>query len=232
MKLLLLSNSTGHGRGYLDHAWPAVESLLGGAGRLLFVPFALRDHAGYTAKVRDRFAPGRAVEALAPGAGGLAQLDRAEAVFVGGGNTFRLLATLQAAGLLAPLAERVRSGLPYLGASAGTNLATPTIRTTNDMPIVEPAGFAALGLVPFQINPHYLDPDPRSTHMGETREQRIREFHEENVTPVVGLREGSWLRVESAQCWLDGPHSARLFRPGREPVEAPPGTDLAAMAAA
>jgi dipeptidase E len=116
--------------------------------------------------------------------------------------------------------------MPYAGASAGANLACPTIKTTNDMPIVQPPSFDALGLVPFQINPHYLDPDPGSTHMGETRETRIREFHEENATPVVGLREGAMLRVEDGGVWLKGVAGARVFRRGQDPVEAQPGSRL------
>jgi dipeptidase E len=121
--------------------------------------------------------------------------------------------------LLTPIRERVKAGIPYFGSSAGSNVAGPTIRTTNDMPIVEPPSFAALGLVPFQINPHYLDPDPRSTHMGETREERIQQFLEENETPVIGLREGAWLRVEGEQTLLGGTAGARLFRRGNPPVE-------------
>ena len=222
--LLLLSNSTNHGQGYLDHAMPRIRDWLGPVGRLVFVPFALQDHAAYTARVRERFAAeGIEVDGLAGGPGAL---DAAEAVFVGGGNTFRLLARLQQAGLLETLRNRVAVGMRYMGASAGTNLACPTIGTTNDMPIVQPAGFEALGLVPFQVNPHYLDPDPASRHMGETRETRIREYHEENDTPVVGLREGGWIRVDDADALLEGPLPARLFRRGRDPEEVDPGTDL------
>jgi dipeptidase E len=147
-------------------------------------------------------------------------------VFVGGGNTFRLLKTLQDARLLQPLAARARAGMPYLGASAGTNIAAPTIRTTNDMPIVQPDSFDALGLVPFQINPHYLDADPATRHMGETREERLREFLEENDRTVVGLREGAWLRVEDARLSLEGKAPARIFRPGRPPYEVAPGEPL------
>src|SRR6185295_14640441 len=126
----------------------------------------------------------------------------AEAVSVGGGNTFRLLDTLQRSGLLGPLRLRVLAGMPYVGASAGTNIAAPTIKTTNDMPIVQPASFEALDLLPFQINPHYLDADPASPHMGETREERLREYLEENQAPVVGLREGAWLDRDGARLTL------------------------------
>jgi dipeptidase E len=225
-RLVLLSNSTNHGGGYLDHAMEEIRSLLGPVRRLLFVPFALRDHAAYTARARERFArEGIGVEELREESGAAA-VEAAEAIFVGGGNTFRLLDALQRAGVLPRLRESVASGLPYIGASAGTNVACPTIRTTNDMPIVQPASFAALSLVPFQINPHYLDADPGSRHMGETREERIREFLEENATPVVGLREGGWIRVEGRAALLQGPSTARLFRRGEDPVEVAAGTDL------
>jgi dipeptidase E len=229
MGLLLLSNSTSHSRGYLDHAMPHVLEWLGPVRRLLFVPFALHDHASYTARVRERFASeGVEVKGLAPDDPGARDaVEAAEAVFVGGGNTFRLLARLQTSDVLDLLGRRARAGMPYLGASAGTNLACPTIRTTNDMPIVEPpGGLQALGLVSFQINPHYVDADPGSSHMGESRETRIREYLEENPGPVVGLREGSWLRVHGHSALLEGPHPARVFRRGREPEEVGPGRDL------
>jgi dipeptidase E len=226
-RLLLLSNSTNHGGGYLDHAMAAVRAHLGPARRLTFVPFALHDHAAYTARVRERFArEGTEVEPLPDGDGAVARVEEAEALLVGGGNTFRLLDRLQRNGLLEPIRRRAREGMPYLGASAGTNVACPSIRTTNDMPIVQPADFVALGLLPFQINPHYLDPVPALPHMGETREARIREFLEENDVPVVGLREGSWIVAGDESACLEGPRPARLFRRGRDPEEVPPGTDL------
>jgi dipeptidase E len=226
-RLLLLSNSTNHGAGYLDHAMSAIRALFGPARRLLFVPFALRDQAAYAGKARARFAREQIeVDALTPDAAGRRAIEAAEAVFVGGGNTFRLLKALQDAALLEPLQSRARAGLPYLGASAGTNLACPTIKTTNDMPIVQPPRFGALGLVPFQINPHYLDPDPASRHMGETREDRIREFLEENDLAVVGLREGSWLSVEGGSGRVEGAAGARIFRRGRAPEERSPGSSL------
>jgi dipeptidase E len=228
--LLLLSNSTNHGQGYLDHALPEIRALLGEAKRLLFVPFALHDRAAYAAKARARFAAeGIEVDELAAGAAGGRMLASAQAVFVGGGNTFRLLKTLQDEGLMEPLRRRVRDGLPYLGASAGINIVCPTIKTTNDMPIVQPATFEALGIVPFQINPHYLDPDPGSRHMGETREDRIREFHEENEAPVLGLREGAWLRIEGADGQTCGAAAARVFRRGGAPEELAVGASLAPL---
>ena len=155
-----------------------------------------------------------------------AQLDDAEAVFVGGGNTFLLLDRLVATGLLDAIAARVRAGMPYVGTSAGTNVAGPTIRTTNDMPIVEPPSFRAMGLVPFQINPHYVDRDPDSTHQGETREQRLLEYLAVAEAPVVALREGAMLLVEHDEIWLRGSRGARLYRRGMDPEEVGPGTRL------
>lgn len=226
-RLLLISNTTNHGQGPLDHVIGEIDGFLGSVRRLVFIPFALQDRAGYTARIGGRLASiGVEVEALTADEAGRRMLASAEAVFTGGGNTFRLLKTLQDAGLLPVLREQARAGMPYLGSSAGTNIAAPTIRTTNDMPIVEPASFEALALVSFQINPHYLDPDPGSTHMGETREQRIREFHEENDTPVVGLREGAWIRVEGSHATLGGGRGARIFRRGQEPEERKTGESL------
>lgn len=150
-------------------------------------------------------------------------------MFVGGGNSFRLLSALYRTGLREALIKAVAGGLPYMGAGAGTNMAAPSLRTTNDMPIVEPPSFETLGLVPFQINPHYLDPDPASTHKGETREERLREFPEENDVPVLGLREGSWLRVEGERAVLGGERDARLFRRGAEPRELSVGAGLSEL---
>jgi dipeptidase E len=194
MRLLLLSNSANHGRGYLDHAVEEVRAFLGEIRRLTFVPFALHDHAAYGAKVAGRLRPlGIEVETLMDDDRARDVITGSDALFVGGGNTFRLLDRLHRKGLVEAIRDRVGSGAPYMGASAGTVISSPTMKTTNDMPIVQPPSFQALGLVRFQINPHYLDPDPASTHMGETRETRLAEFLEENETPVLGLREGSWL---------------------------------------
>jgi dipeptidase E len=226
LRLLLLSNSTNHRSGYLDHAMADILSFLGPARRLAFVPFALKDQAAYAAKAQQRFAQEGLEVAAVTEDGGAATLDAAEAVFVGGGNTFRLVHLLQRSGLLERLRRRAQEGLPYLGASAGTNVAAPTIMTTNDMPIVQPAGFEALGLVPFQINPHYLDPDPHSAHMGETRDDRLREYLEENDRVVIGLREGTWLHREGRALTLAGPSGARLFRRGHPPEEIAAGSSL------
>jgi len=217
MRLLLISSSNVHGYGYLDHPEPFMRAFLGDARRVAFVPFAAHDHRAYTAKVRERLAR-MDLDVIS-----IDDLESAEAIFVGGGNTFRLLKTLYDRDLLTPIRDRVRAGLPYLGASAGTVIAAPTMQTTNDMPIVEPPSFASFGFVDFQINPHYLDPDPSSTHRGETREERIREYLEENAGPVVGLREGSMLQVEDGVTTLLGEKTARLFRRGEEAIEVTPG---------
>lgn len=226
-RLLLLSSSNVHGFGYLDHAAGELREFLTGVRRVLFVPFALMDRDAYAAKVRERLAPlGLAVDSLHAVNDAWAAIEAAEAVFVGGGNTFRLLTEMYRRGLMERLQARVTAGLPYVGSSAGTNLAARTIETTNDMPIVYPPSFAALGLVPFNINPHYLDPDPHSTHKGETREARIREFHEHHAAPVLGLREPAMLRREGPTLTLRGHAGARLFRQGQAPEELATGADL------
>ena len=226
-RLLLISTSTVFGTRYLEHAFAELRDLYGSARRVLFVPHALRDRDMYAAKAREAFAEiGFALDSLHEAADPIRAVLEAEAVFCGGGNTFRLLKSLDEPGTLPAIRRRALEGMPYSGASAGANLACPTIMTTNDMPIVQPASFAALGLVPFQINPHYVDPVPGSTHMGETRETRIREFHEENDAPVVGLREGAMVRVDGDAFVLKGLAGARIFRRGQEPVEVTPGTRI------
>ena len=227
VRLLLISNSTLHGHGYLDHAADVLARFLNGRSRVLFVPWALKDHAGYAAKARDRFAGlGIALDSIHDAADPVRAAGLADAFFVGGGNTFRLLKALQDSGALEAIRRRVQAGVPYVGSSAGSNVAAPTIRTTNDMPIVQPASLDALVLVPFQINPHFLDPDPDSKHMGETREERLVQYLEENDRPVVGLREGAWLRVEGGHVDLEGTTGARVFRRGEVPVETRPGDRL------
>jgi dipeptidase E len=149
-------------------------------------------------------------------------LEEADVIFVGGGNTFRLLKGLYDSDLLLAIRHAVEAGMPYIGSSAGSIVACPSLRTTKDMPIVQPPSFDALGLATFQISPHYLDPDPFSTHMGETQEERILQFLEENHAPVIGLREGGMLRVDNGSVTLKGSSGARIFRRGEQPVEAMP----------
>ena len=178
-RVLLISSSKVHGTGYLDHAEGEIRDFLGNVKRVLFVPFALYDRDAYASMARERFnVMGYDLESLHTVSDKQRAVKEAEAMFVGGGNTFRLLKTLYDLGLMHTIKRKAFEGMPYVGSSAGSNIAGPTIRTTNDMPIVEPPSFKALGLVPFQLNPHYLDPDPGSTHMGETREERIRQFFE------------------------------------------------------
>ena len=222
-RVLLISNSTLHGSGYLDHAEAEIRSFLGEAKRVLFVPYALFDQDKYAATAQQRFEKmGYELSSIHTADDPVQAVRETDAIFIGGGNTFRLLKALYEFRLLDPTRERVAAGMPYVGSSAGSNVATPTIKTTNDMPIVEPPSFAALGLVSFQINPHYLDPDPNSKHMGETREERLIQFLEENATPVVGLREGAMLRIENGEVELRGSTGARIFRKGKEPVEVTP----------
>jgi len=226
-RLLLISTSTVFGTQYLEHALPELRDFLGGTRRVLFIPYALKQRDAYAAKARAAFESiGYALDSIHEAASPRAAVEGAEAIFCGGGNTFRLLATLQGLELMTRIQRRAVQGMPYSGASAGANLACPTLKTTNDMPIVQPPSFEALGLVSFQINPHYVDPDPESRHMGETRETRIKEFHEENDAPVVGLREGAMLRIEGDRVLLKGLAGARIFRRGEEPVEAQPGAFL------
>jgi dipeptidase E len=227
MKGLLISTSKVYGTGYLDHAEAEIRDLLGPSARVAFIPHALFDRDGYAEVARQRFAAmGYRLESVHRAPIPVAALDGADAIFVGGGNTFRLLKALYDLRLLEPIRRRVAAGMLYIGSSAGSNVACPTIRTTNDMPIVEPPSLAALGLVKFQINPHYLDPDPSSRHMGETREERLRQYLEENQVPVVGLREGAMLCVDGDSVLLAGSNSARIFRRGAEPVEVEPGARI------
>jgi dipeptidase E len=217
MDVLLLSNSTNHGRRMFAHAAESFAEVAAGS-TVTFIPFALAqwDDYAYRAQAAFRAFGVDLVSAHRADDPARAILE-AEVVMMGGGNTFRLLDTLAGLGVLDGLSARVRAGeTRYLGASAGTNVACPTIRTTNDMPICQPTGFEALGLIPFQINLHYVDPDPSSTFMGETREERIEEFLEENPCPVLALYEGSWLRVSAGRATVTG--RSRLFQ--RSGVEA------------
>jgi dipeptidase E len=226
-RILLISNSTVYGRGYLDHVEQQIKSFLGHATKILFFPFALHDRDTYAAKAKTRFAAmGYSVEAAHAVPDAREAIEQTDAIFVGGGNTFRLLKALQDLDLLDAIRRKVSGGAPYIGTSAGSNVAGPTIKTTKDMPIVQPRSFDSLGLVPFQISPHFQDPDPNSTHMGETQEERILQFLEENQTPVVGIREGAWLVCENSAVTLKGDAGARIFRRGEAPSEAKPGDNI------
>lgn len=224
-RLLLLSNSRQPGRGYLEHALGWIEAALGGARRVLFFPQAAVTvpSAEYCERVRVALAPlGCTVTAAAAPS----DLDAAEAVVVGGGNTFHLLRELRRLGFLPALRQRVRAGAPYIGWSAGANLAGPTIRTTNDMPVCDPGGLDALGLVPFQINPHYTNAVPPDWQ-GETRDQRIAELLAlDPAATVVGLPEGSGLSVGAAGLHLLGGPACRVFRHGAPPRDLDAAADL------
>lgn len=182
---------------------------------VLFVPYAQRDHDKYTATVRDALQPwGYAVEGLHTKTDLVRALREAQAIFVGGGNTFVLLKQLYDLQLVELIRELVlQQGLTYVGSSAGTNVATRSIHTTNDMPVQQPPSFEALALVPFNINPHYLETEANSQHKGETRDERISEFVSYHGRPVLGLREGTSVRVQGDQATLLGERNAKLFKP-------------------
>jgi dipeptidase E len=210
-----------------------MRQFFGPIDRLLFIPYALADHDEYVRKLVEKgLHAGYPIDSIHRHADPVRAVREAPAIFVGGGNTFRLLADLYRHGLLDPIRERVRGGMPYLGISAGCNVACPSIKTTNDMPITQPPSLAALELVRFQVNPHYFSgatwvkrEDGFHEHFGETRDDRLREFHEMNETPVVGLWEAGLLRIEGGQVrLLCAP--ARLFRRAQEPVDVEPGTLL------
>jgi dipeptidase E len=227
-RVLLISNSTLYGSGYLDHAEGEIRDFLGTARRIGFVPFAAFERGRYTEQARTRLhAMGFELTSLHDVSNARRVLAEAEAVFVGGGNTFRLLKGLYDFDLLEPIRIAVEEGLPYIGSSAGAIVAGPSLRTTKDMPVVQPPSFAALRIVEFQISPHYLDPDPNSTHMGETQEERILQFLDENEAPVVGLREGGMVRIENNKITLKGSAGARIFRRSHKPVEMSPVSELA-----
>lgn len=210
-----------------------MRAFFGSLEGLLFIPYALGDHDGYIRLIKERgLNAGYELNAIHHHADPVAAVHAAEGIFIGGGNTFRLLAELYHRGLVEAIRQRVRAGLPYLGISAGSNVAGPTIKTTNDMPIVQPPSLDALGLVPFQINPHYFqgriflqEGETYQEHFSETRDERIREFHELNNTPVVGLWEGGLLQVDDSAVRLTGAR-ARVFRKGQEPVDVEPGQPL------
>jgi len=204
----------------------ALAAFLADVREVLFIPYAASDPDGYAEATREILGRlGVRVTAAHRAASPLAALDHADAVFVGGGNAFRLLQAVRRGGLLAAMSSRARAGLPYLGVSAGANLACPTIRTTNDMPIVQPASLSALGLIPFQINPHY----PAAGPLREARDRRLSEFLEENDVPVLGLCEGSWLHVSAARATAGGTAGGRVLTRGHAAHDIQPGDDLSAL---
>lgn len=229
-KIIIASTSTLHGGAYLDYLTDTLKQHFKGCRSLLFVPYARPggiSHDEYTKKASEFF------KALNINVKGIHEFENpvkavqdAEAIFTGGGNTFLLVTQLYQNKVMDAIKKVVEKGTPYLGTSAGSNICGLTMETTNDMPIIYPPSFDTLGLIPFNINPHYLDPVEGSTHMGETRETRIKEFHQFNPQPVLGLREGSWLEVNGDAITLRGSLQARLFRQNNEPEEIATGTDL------
>ena len=229
MRLLLISNSTNAGEAYLAYPMPRIGEFLRGVREVAFVPYAAVtfSYADYERRVQARFSEfGIRVRSVHRAADPAAMIRRAEAICVGGGNTFALAKKMQEQGLMQAILRKIKAGTPYVGWSAGSNVACPTICTTNDMPIVQPESFRAIGAVKFQINPHYLDANPEG-HAGETREQRILEYIAANPRRwVVGLREGCMLRYEEGRLELLGKRPMRIFKHGRDPFEVNPGEEL------
>jgi dipeptidase E len=214
-ELLLISNSTLHGSGYLDHCAGEITSFLRERKNIVFIPYARPNgisHEAYTKIARERYKKmGFSLKGIHEYTSPNHAVDDADAFFTGGGNTFVLLTMLYKTGAFSLVQQAVKNGIPYIGTSAGSNIACKSIQTTNDMPIMYPPTFDAFGFVSFNINPHYLDPDPTSTHMGETRETRINEFLIHNTLSVVGLREGAMLHISNEKIILKGTTGARVF---------------------
>ncbi|WP_028607271.1 dipeptidase PepE [Olleya sp. ITB9] len=229
-QLLIASTSTLHSGSYLDYLMEDLKIHFKNINEIVFIPYARPggiSHDAYTKKANEAFNTiGITVKGLHQFENPIEAIKNAKGIFTGGGNTFVLVNALYKHNLLNTLTSIINDGIPYLGTSAGSNICGLTMRTTNDMPIVYPPNFKTLGCVPFNINPHYLDPDTNSKHMGETRETRIKEFHKFNTQPVVGLREGSWLEVKGASIQLKGTLNARIFEYEKEPYEVETGTFL------
>ncbi|GAU96603.1 hypothetical protein RvY_08030 [Ramazzottius varieornatus] len=217
-RLLLLSSASVHGCEPFEYAKEEIINFFGSSVKeILFIPYALHDYDAYVSRIRQRFAKiglDYKIVGIHEGTFATEAVNNAQAVFIGGGNSFRLLKSLYAMDLVPLLQKRVlEDGLPYMGSSAGSNVATISINTTNDMPIVYPPTFQALNLIPININPHYIDTDPNSTHKGETRDERIAEYLEQEPGRLVlALREGAWLRVEGDRATVGGKTGARLFK--------------------
>jgi dipeptidase E len=228
--LIIASTSTLHGGEYLEYILPELQLHFKDCKSVLFIPYARPggiSHDEYTAKVALAFAKiNIEVKGIHEFESPISAIQNAEGIFTGGGNTFLLVAELYKNKVMAVLSETLKKGTPYLGTSAGSNITGLTMQTTNDMPIIYPPSFQTLGLIPFNLNPHYLDADLQSKHMGETRETRIKEFHQFNSLPVLGLREGSWLEVKGNTITLKGSLSARLFRQNQEEKELKNGSNL------
>ncbi|WP_188621429.1 dipeptidase PepE [Flavobacterium suaedae] len=232
-KIIIASTSTLHGGKYLEYILPTLKEHFKNCKTILFIPYARPGgitHDEYTEKAKEAFAQiGINVKGLHEYENVPKAIANAEGIFTGGGNTFLLVTQLYKTNAIVAIQEAVKNGTPYLGTSAGSNICGLTMETTNDMPIIYPPSFKTLGLIPFNINPHYLDPMPDSKHMGETRETRIKEFHKFNTQPVLGLREGSWLEVLGDKITLRGELQARLFRQGKEAEEIKTGADLSGL---
>ena len=228
--IIIASTSTVHGSGYLAYILDELSSFYKDTEEILFIPYARPGgitHDTYTDVARKAFETiGKRVRGIHEFENPVAAITAAKGIFTGGGNTFLLVSQLYRHEVMQPLREAIFNGTPYLGTSAGSNICGLTMQTTNDMPIIYPPSFKTLGVIPFNINPHYLDPIEGDTHMGETRETRIKEFHKFNTLPVVGIREGSWIRVKGNQVTLEGPYSARIFEQDKIPYELPIGSEI------
>lgn len=228
--IIIASTSTLSSEGYLDYLLPELKLHFENCNTILFIPFARPggiSHQEYTDMVGLAFAKiNKKVIGLHEFENATEAIKKATGIFTGGGNTFVLVSQLHKYKLMDILSKAIKQGTPYLGTSAGSNICGLTMQTTNDMPIVYPSSFQTLGVVSFNLNPHYLDPDLTSKHMGETRETRIKEFHAYNSAPVLGLREGSWLDVKGDKIILKGNLTARLFRQNQNPEELETGMDL------
>ncbi len=230
---IIASTSTIHGSGYLEYLSNTLSDFYKNVSEIIFIPYARPSgisHDEYTEIAAKAFSKiDKKIIGLHTFENPIEAIQNAQALFTGGGNTFLLVDQLYRNELIPVLQDRIKNGTPYLGTSAGSNICGLSMKTTNDMPIIYPPSFNTLGVVPFNINPHYLDPDPNSTHKGETRETRIKEFHKFNTIPVVGLREGSWLEVKENEILLKGNLTARIFEQHKSPYEIDPNSSLAQL---